>query len=89
MPLALDDERRIDAIQALQAYAEDEFDNPLSVFAARGLLDFILAEIGPAIYNQGVADAQRYVQERAMEMDLNVYEEEFPATRRRKPSGRR
>ncbi|MEM6646836.1 MAG: DUF2164 domain-containing protein [Bacteroidota bacterium] len=86
MPIALDDERRADAIQALQAYADEEFDSPLSDFAARGLLDFILAEIGPAIYNQGVADAQRYVQERAMEMDLNVYEEEFPATRRRKRS---
>jgi len=89
MPLTLDDERRDDALQALQAYAEEAFDDPLSMFAATGLLDFILAEIGPAIYNQGVADAQRYVQERAMEMDLNVYEEEFPATRRRKPSRRR
>lgn len=29
----------------------------------RGLLNFFLEEIGPAVYNQGVADAQKRLQE--------------------------
>ncbi|GAB5519741.1 MAG: DUF2164 domain-containing protein [Rhodothermales bacterium] len=89
MPLTFDAERRDDAIRALQSYADDHFDEPMGNIAAGGLLDFIIGEIGPALYNQGVADAQRYMQERAMELDLNVHEEEFPVTRRRKPSRRR
>lgn len=47
------------------------------VFPAGGLLGFLLAEIGPSIYNQAVADAQQRLHERVTELDIDVHEEEF------------
>ena len=45
--------------------------------AAGGLLGFFLEEIGPSIYNKGVADAQERMQARVSELDFEVHEEEF------------
>ena len=52
-------------------------EEPIGNIAAGGLLDFFLEEIGPAIYNKGVADAQVRLQMRVSELDIEVHEEEF------------
>ena len=44
---------------------------------AEALLDFLLEEIGPSIYNQAVRDAQGQLQQRVQELDIDVHEEEF------------
>jgi uncharacterized protein (DUF2164 family) len=41
------------------------------------LLDYFLAEIAPAIYNQAVADVQARLQARVMEIDAEIFEDEF------------
>jgi uncharacterized protein (DUF2164 family) len=40
-------------------------------------LNYFLEEIGPSIYNRGVADAQERLQMRVMELDIEVHEDEF------------
>jgi uncharacterized protein (DUF2164 family) len=45
--------------------------------AAGGLLSFFIEEIGPSIYNKGVADAQERLQARVQELDFEVHEDEF------------
>ena len=45
--------------------------------AASGLLSFFLEEVGPSVYNRGVADAQERLQARISELDFEVHEEEF------------
>ena len=38
---------------------------------------FFIEEIGPSIYNKGVADAQERMQMRAQELDIECHEDEF------------
>ena len=48
-----------------------------SCITAAALLGFFLQEIGPSLYNQGVADAQARLHERLQELDYEVHEDEF------------
>tara|TARA_B100001105_G_C22242986_1_gene379093 strand:+ start:50 stop:253 length:204 start_codon:yes stop_codon:yes gene_type:complete len=52
-------------------------DEPIGNVAAGGLLGYFLEEIGPAIYNQAVADVQERMQARVAELDIEVHEDEF------------
>ena len=60
----------------------------LGNLGANALLKFILEEIGPSIYNQGVADAQARMQARVSELEYEVYEEEFQYWRRLERQGK-
>lgn len=77
MPIELAKEAKQNAITSLQKYFELNMDEPLGNLAAGALLTFILEEIGPSIYNKGVADAQERMQARLGELDYEVHEEEF------------
>jgi uncharacterized protein (DUF2164 family) len=78
MRIRLSDDRRGNLLRALQSYFDDNFDEPLSVFRAEGLLDFLLAELGPTVYNQGVRDACAAMQEKLLDLEGEVYEREAP-----------
>lgn len=56
------------ALQELQRYFAEERDESIGMLQGRLLLDFILEQIGPHIYNQAVADMQKYVALRAEDM---------------------
>ena len=84
MPLKISDETRDEAIEAIKSYAEEHFDEPLGNLAAGGLLEFFLTEIGPSVYNQAVRDAQARMQVRVSELDVDLQETEFPASRCRR-----
>ena len=66
-------------------------DEPLGNLATSALLTFILEEIGPSLYNKGVADAQERMQARLSELEYEVYEEEFQYWRKleRQQKGRK
>ena len=59
MRIRLSAERRSALVGAIQRYFSEEFDETLSEFRAEGLLDFLIAELGPPIYNQGSAMPRR------------------------------
>ena len=82
MPLSLPDEARDRAVRSIQDYFEAERDEALGVIAAGDLLDFLVAEIGPTLYNRGVADAQERLHARVAELDVDLHEPEFPTWRR-------
>lgn len=65
------------AIASIQRYFDESMDEEIGSLAAGALLGFFLKEIGPAVYNKAVADAQARLQARVMELDVEVYEEEF------------
>ncbi|OWW18932.1 DUF2164 domain-containing protein [Noviherbaspirillum denitrificans] len=83
MTIELTKDARNDALTSLQKYFQQNMEEPLGNIAAGGLLDFFLEEIGPAIYNKGVADAQKHLQMRVSELDIEVHEEEFPYWQRK------
>jgi uncharacterized protein (DUF2164 family) len=41
------------------------------------LLDFVLAEIGPSIYNAAITDAQVYLRDRVADLDGACFKPEF------------
>ena len=82
MSIELTDEAKRTAIESIQKYFEINLNEPIGNLAAGTLLNFILEEIGPTIYNQGVTDAQERLQARLSELDYEVHEDEFQYWRR-------
>ena len=89
MPIELSPEARQQAITSIERYFREQMEEPIGNMAAGALLHFLLEEIGPSIYNRGVADAQAYLQERLQALDYDVQAPEFgywskkPANKRR------
>ncbi len=77
MSIKLEKETRQQAIDSLQRYFDVNMEERLGNLQATALLDFLLEEIGPVIYNQAVHDAQSQMQQRVQELDIDVHEEEF------------
>jgi uncharacterized protein (DUF2164 family) len=77
MTIELTKDTKQNAIASIQKYFEANLEEPLGNIAATALLEFILEEIGPSIYNKGVRDAQERMQERLGELDYEVHEDEF------------
>lgn len=77
MTIELGKEARKEAIASIERYFRENMDEPIGNVAAGGLLGFFLEEIGPAIYNQAVADAQERLQARVSELDIEVHQDEF------------
>lgn len=91
MTIELIPEAKQNALDSLKKYFEVNLDEPLGNLAAGALLTFILEEIGPSLYNKGVAAAQARRQARLGELDYEVHAEECQYWRRRdrQPKGRR
>lgn len=68
---------RAEAIASIQRYFEENFPEPVGNLPAGQLLDFFVAEIGPAIYNRAIADAQERLQQRVMDLSGELYADEF------------
>ena len=87
MTIELTKEAKQTALESLQKYFAENMDKPLGNLAGGALLNFILEEIGPSLYNKGVADAQERMQARIGELDYEVHADEFQYWR--KPKERR
>ena len=81
--VAIPDASRKQAIAALQQYFADNMDEPIGELKAGLLLDFILAELGPSVYNQAVADARAFFEERTSDLAAICYHDEFPSSRKK------
>lgn len=84
-------EARARSVASIQQYFEQNFE-PIGNLPAGHLLDFFLAEIGPAVYNQAIADAQARIVSRAGDLAGELFADEFQywprqAARRRSHSG--
>jgi len=75
--MELSKERRLEAIASLKKYFEEEIREPMGDLRAGLLLDFFLEEIGPAIYNRAIADAQARMTARVADLEGELYAEEF------------
>jgi uncharacterized protein (DUF2164 family) len=77
MPIELSKEARAQAISSIERYFREHLDDRIGNIAAGALLGFFLEEIGPTVYNQGVADVQERLQQRVAEVDYEIHEDEF------------
>jgi len=77
MAIELSKEDRQQAIASIERYFRENMEEKIGNIAASGLLSFFLEEVGPSVYNKGVADAQERLQARVSELDFEVHEDEF------------
>ena len=82
-PLTLPDAARKQAVAALQQYSRDNLDEPFGDLKAGLLLDFILTELGPSVYNQAIADARAFFEERTADLAAVCFHDEFPTSRKK------
>jgi uncharacterized protein (DUF2164 family) len=75
--MELSKETRAEAVASLRRYMEESGAEPMGELAAGLLLDFFLEEIGPAVYNGAVADAQKRVEERVGDLAGELWKPEF------------
>ncbi len=73
--LARDAEQR--ALASIKRYFTENMDEEVGDLKAKLLLDFFLGEIGPAVYNGAIADAQAYFQGKVADLEGSCYEAEF------------
>lgn len=77
MAITLAAETQKQAIASIQRFFDEHMDEEVGELKGRLLLDFVLKEIGPTVYNQAIRDAQAYFQDRVTDLDGTCYEAEF------------
>ena len=68
---------RAAAIGSIQRYFEENLPEQIGELPAGLLLNFFLEEVGPAIYNQAISDAQTRMQQRVADLAGELYADEF------------
>lgn len=76
MRIQLTAERRARMLAALASYFAEHFDEEISPFKAERLLDFLVAELGPPVYNQAIRDAHAFMTEKLADLEGEFYEPE-------------
>lgn len=74
--IRLADERKAEILRQLTALYADDFDETLSQFRAEKLMKFFIQKLGPAVYNQAIQDARKYMSDRLDDLDATFYEAE-------------
>ena len=59
----LSDEQREQTINDIVDYFETELDQEIGVIAAENLLDFFLESLGNKLYNKGVDDTKKFLEQ--------------------------
>ncbi len=82
--ITVSDDARKHAVAALRDYFAKNMDEEIGDLKAALLFDFVLTELGPTIYNQAIADARAYFEERVSDLSGVCYHAEFPSSIKRK-----
>ncbi|HET7188483.1 MAG TPA: DUF2164 domain-containing protein [Gemmatimonadaceae bacterium] len=69
MTISLSDDARKQSIASIRRYFAEELDQDIGELKAGLLLDFMLKEIAPTIYNGAIADAQTYLRDRLVDLE--------------------
>jgi uncharacterized protein (DUF2164 family) len=66
--IKLTKEKRDDMISAIKYYFQKERDEEIGDLASNMVLDFIIKELAPEFYNQGVYDSHKYMSDRVEDL---------------------
>ncbi len=77
MTIEITKQLRTNAIASIQRYFEENMPEPIGDLPAGLLLNFFVEEIGPAIYNQAISDAQARLQMRVSDLNGELFADEF------------
>jgi uncharacterized protein (DUF2164 family) len=77
MAIKLEQDTERSLIESVKRFFAEELDDDIGDLKALLVLDFCVREIGPSIYNQAIADAQSFFQEKSLDLGAARYEPEF------------
>lgn len=77
MPIALPPDTSKQLLTSIKRFAAEHLDEGIGDLKAALLLEFCLTEVGAVVYNQAIADAQRYFHERSADLDGVCHQPEF------------
>lgn len=77
MPIALPPDATKQLLASIKQFTAEHLDEQIGDLKATLFLEFCLAEVGAVVYNQAIADAQRYFQGRVNDLDGVCYQPEF------------
>ncbi len=78
MAMKLTPDERTSALDSISRFFEEVLDEDIGELKATLVLNYVVKEIGPSIYNHAVADAKRWFLERIDDVDGSCFEPEFP-----------
>ncbi len=78
MAIALSPQEIQETIHSLKKYFSAELDAEISDLKARLLLDYIIKEIAPFAYNQGVKDAEAFFRGKLEDLPATCFEPSLP-----------
>ena len=74
MPIQLTPQETDETIHSLKKYFSAELDTELGDLKAKFLLDYIVKEIAPLAYNQGVKDAEAFFRAKLEDLPATCFE---------------
>ena len=77
MAFTLAPDAKKQAIASIRRYFAESWDQDIGDLKADLLLDYFLREIGPAVYNRAIGDAQVYLRDRVADLEAACFEKEF------------
>jgi len=77
MSIELSKEATEKALASIRRFVRERLEHDIGDLQARFLLEFVLEEIGPSVYNAAIADAQVYMRDRVADLEGACYEKEF------------
>jgi len=77
MSLELPPDATTRSLASIKRFFDESLDLEVGELKARMVLEFILKEIGPSIYNRAIADVQGRMHERVAELEGDCSQVEF------------
>jgi uncharacterized protein (DUF2164 family) len=71
-------EQKEQLIANIKAYFLEERSEEIGNIAAEALLDYMITEIGPLIYNQAIGDSRKLINEKMQAVEDDLYALEKP-----------
>jgi len=78
MAVTLSPEARKQALASLRRFCTEDLELEVTDLQTIGLLDFVLKEVGPSVYNGAISDAQAFLRDRVADLEGTCSEPEFP-----------
>jgi uncharacterized protein (DUF2164 family) len=89
MAITLSPETKKRTLASIKRYVAENLDQDIGDLQAGLLLDYVLTEIGPTVYNKAIHDAQGYFQERVADLEGVCFQTEGAYWSDRAPGARR
>jgi len=81
-PIKIEREYKLQLASSLQEYLDSELSVEIGQLASENLLDYMLKELTPHIYNQAIADARKVIGDTMTSLEDEMYSLERPLSQR-------